>query len=164
MSAAGALASLTKGFTPEQLLMMKDQNHDAEVYTVSVIFSVLAILAVAVRVSSRHMKSVAFGIDDALVVIAMVCSNLSTYFHSSHADFCTKIIFLAQTVFICVGMSLELSLLLKILILLPRCTSIWAWQTPMGTTACAVRRIREGTSRLVFSHLGVSDCYEVHTY
>ncbi|MCJ1279146.1 hypothetical protein MMC21_006970 [Puttea exsequens] len=87
MSAAGALASLTKGFTPEQLLMMKDQNHDAEVYTVSVIFSVLAILAVAVRVSSRHMKSVAFGIDDALVVIAMI-------------------IFLAQTVFICVGVHL----------------------------------------------------------
>jgi len=69
---ASAIAQLTAGFTPNQLLHLQEQNHDAEVYTCAIVFSVLTILAVTVRVTSRHMKSVAVGIDDVLVMVALV--------------------------------------------------------------------------------------------
>ncbi|KAL9105821.1 MAG: hypothetical protein Q9227_009077 [Pyrenula ochraceoflavens] len=65
---ASALASLTAGLTPAQLAALSDQNHDAEVYTVASIFSALAVIAVLIRVTSRHMKKVAFGLDDGLIV------------------------------------------------------------------------------------------------
>ena len=69
---ASAIASLTAGLTPQQLEVVKDQNHDSEVYAYAAVFSILAILAVIVRVTSRHMKKVAIGIDDALVFVALV--------------------------------------------------------------------------------------------
>lgn len=69
---ASAITSLTAGLTPQQLEVLKDQNHDTEVYAYAAVFSVLAILAVMVRVTSRHMKKVAVGIDDVLVFIALV--------------------------------------------------------------------------------------------
>ena len=67
------LAELTKGLTPEQLAASETQNHDAEFYTISSVFTALATIAVIMRVSSRHMKKVAVGVDDILVVIALVC-------------------------------------------------------------------------------------------
>ena len=69
---ASVIASLIAGLTPQQLDLLKDQNHGIEVYTCAAVFSILAVLAVIVRVTSRHMKKVAVGIDDVLVVIAMV--------------------------------------------------------------------------------------------
>ncbi len=72
---ASAVAQLTAGLTPAQLLVLQDQNHDAEVYTYAIVFSVLTIFAVVVRVTSRHMKSVAVGIDDVLVMIALVITR-----------------------------------------------------------------------------------------
>lgn len=72
-------ASLTAGLSPEQLLALKDQNHDAEVYICAVVFTVLAIMAVVVRVTSRHMKNVAVGVDDILVILALVWKHFSPY-------------------------------------------------------------------------------------
>ena len=69
---ASAVASLTAGLTPEQLEVLENQNHDTEVYALAAVFSVLAIFAVIVRVTSRHMKKVAVGIDDVLVFVALV--------------------------------------------------------------------------------------------
>ena len=69
---ASAIASLTAGLTPQQLELLEKQNHDTEVYALAAVFSILAILAVIVRVTSRHMKKVAVGIDDVLVFIALV--------------------------------------------------------------------------------------------
>ena len=69
---ASAITSLTAGLTPQQIEVLKDQNHDTEVYACAAIFSILAILAVTVRVTSRHMKKVAIGIDDVLVFAALV--------------------------------------------------------------------------------------------
>ena len=69
---ASAIASLTAGLTPQQVEVLKDQNHDTEVYAYVAVFSILAILAVTVRVTSRHMKKVAVGIDDVLVFTALV--------------------------------------------------------------------------------------------
>ena len=69
---ASAIASLTAGLTPEQIEVLENQNHDTEVYALAAVFSILAILAVIVRVTSRHMKKVAVGIDDVLVFIALV--------------------------------------------------------------------------------------------
>ena len=69
---ASATASLTAGLTPQQLEVLKNQNHDTEVYALAAVFSILAIFAVIVRVTSRHMKKVAVGIDDVLVFIALV--------------------------------------------------------------------------------------------
>ena len=66
------MASLTAGLTPQQLEVLEDQNHDTEVYVLAAVFSILAIFAVIVRVTSRHMKKVAVGIDDVLVFIALV--------------------------------------------------------------------------------------------
>ena len=69
---ASAIATLTSGLTPQQLEVLEDQNHDTEVYGFAAVFSSLAIFAVIVRVTSRHMKKVAVGIDDVLVFIALV--------------------------------------------------------------------------------------------
>lgn len=66
------LATLTAGLTPEQLFALQNENHDVEVYTCAAVFSALAILAVIMRVTSRHMKKVAFGVDDVLILLAMV--------------------------------------------------------------------------------------------
>jgi hypothetical protein len=74
---ASVIASLIAGLTPQQLDLLKDQNHDTEVYTRAAVFSILAIFAVTVRVTSRHMKKVAVGIDDVLVIIAMVIAPTS---------------------------------------------------------------------------------------
>ena len=76
---SAAVAQLTAGLTPEQLLELKDENHDTEVYTCAAVFSALAIFAVMLRVTSRHMKKVAFGVDDALITAALVnpLSNMS---------------------------------------------------------------------------------------
>ena len=76
MSSADVIKKLTAGMTPAQLAASKDENHDVEVYTVAIVFSALATLAVIMRVGSRHMKKVAFGVDDALVLIALVRSKL----------------------------------------------------------------------------------------
>ena len=67
-----SIASQIAGLTPEQLLVLKNENHDVKVYTYAVVFIVLTILAVLVRVTSRQMKDVAFGIDDGLIVLALV--------------------------------------------------------------------------------------------
>lgn len=67
-----SLASLTAGLSPEQLILLKDQNHDVQVYTYAIVFTVLTIIAVIVRVTSRHMKKVAVGIEDVLIIIALV--------------------------------------------------------------------------------------------
>ncbi len=73
---ASALAQLTAGLTPEELLLLKDQNHDTEVYACAIVFTILTFIAVFVRVTSRHMKKVAFGIEDVLVILALVSSRL----------------------------------------------------------------------------------------
>lgn len=90
MSASAALAQLTAGLTPQQLAELKDQNHDAEVYTCAAVFSALAIIAVILRVTSRHMKKVAFGIDDALITAALVspCINMMFSPTMRKEDFC----------------------------------------------------------------------------
>ena len=67
-----SLASLTAGLSPEQLVLLKDQNHDVQVYTYAIVFTILTIIAVIVRVTSRHMKKVAVGIDDVLIILALV--------------------------------------------------------------------------------------------
>ncbi|MCJ1403436.1 hypothetical protein MMC11_006659 [Xylographa trunciseda] len=81
---SSSIASLTAGLTPQQILALQGQNHDVEVYTCAIVFSVLSILAVAMRVTSRHMKRFALEIDDVLVMFALVIS-------------------LAQTIYICIG-------------------------------------------------------------
>ena len=72
-----AIASLTAGLTPDQVHTLEKQNHDVEIYTCSIVFSILAILAVAVRVTSRHMKKVAIGVDDIFIMAALVCPSSS---------------------------------------------------------------------------------------
>ena len=63
---------MTASLTPEQLLALKKQNHNTEIYTCSIVFSILTIVAVVLRVTSKHMKKVAVGIDDVLVAAALV--------------------------------------------------------------------------------------------
>ncbi len=67
-----AISSLTAGLTPAQILTLKGQNHDTEIFTCAAVFSALALFAVVVRVTSKHMKSVTVGIDDVMVVVALV--------------------------------------------------------------------------------------------
>jgi uncharacterized membrane protein len=75
---ASAIDELTEGLTPQELLLLKDQNHDTLLYTCAIVFTIVTVAAVFVRATSRHMKKVAFGIDDALIVIALVSNPLST--------------------------------------------------------------------------------------
>ena len=71
-SATAAIAQLTEGLSPQQIADERDQNHDVEVYIYAGVFSALTIAAVIMRVTSRHMKKVTFGIDDGLIVAALV--------------------------------------------------------------------------------------------
>lgn len=74
-----SIASLTAGLSPEQLLILKDQNHDVQVYVYATVFTILTIIAVVVRVTSRHMENVAVGVDDVLVILALVGKRLCYY-------------------------------------------------------------------------------------
>lgn len=51
-----------------------DANHDAQLLTVIIVFTFLAIAAVILRLISRRLKKVAIGIDDILVVFGLVIS------------------------------------------------------------------------------------------
>ena len=84
---ASPITSLTAGLTPQQLAVLKDQNHDTEVYACAAVFSILAIFAVIVRVTSRHMKKVAVGIDDVLVFIALVSIPTTLGLNNKHIIF-----------------------------------------------------------------------------
>jgi hypothetical protein len=75
---ASALAPLTAGLSPQELVLLKHQNHDTLIYTCAIVFSVLTFVAVFVRVTSRHMKNVTVGIDDVLIIVALVSSPLFT--------------------------------------------------------------------------------------
>lgn len=81
-----AIASLTAGLTPDQVHTLEKQNHDVEIYACSIAFSTLAVLAVAVRVTSRHMKKVAIGFDDILIIAALVCPSSSLASISNEAN------------------------------------------------------------------------------
>lgn len=72
-----SVASLTTVLSPEQLLLLKNQDHDAQVYTYAIVFTALTIIAVIMRVTSRHMKRVAVGVDDVLITLALVGRNTS---------------------------------------------------------------------------------------
>ena len=74
-----SIASLTAGLSPEQLLLLKDENHDTQVYVYATVFTVLTIIATVMRVTSRHMKKVAVGIDDVLIILALVGNPLFHY-------------------------------------------------------------------------------------
>ena len=67
-----SVASLTADLSPEQLLLLKDENHDTQVYAWAIVFTILTIIATVMRVTSRHMKKVAVGIDDVLIILALV--------------------------------------------------------------------------------------------
>ena len=67
-----SVASLTAALSPQQLLLLKDENHDTQVYVYAIVFTILTIIATVMRVTSRHMKKVAVGIDDVLVILALV--------------------------------------------------------------------------------------------
>ena len=47
-------------------------NHDAELLSVIIVFSFLAIAAVNLRLISRRLKEVAIGLDDMLIVSGLV--------------------------------------------------------------------------------------------
>lgn len=72
---SSGIVPLPPGLSQKEAISLKDQNHDTEVYTCAVVFSALATLAVAIRVTSRHMKKVAIGTDDVLIVAALVCTS-----------------------------------------------------------------------------------------
>ena len=74
-----SVAPLTAGLSPEQLLLLKDENHDTQVYVVAIVFTILTIIATLMRVTSRHMKKVAVGIDDVLIILALVRKPLLCY-------------------------------------------------------------------------------------
>ena len=74
-----SIASLTAALSPEQLLLLRDENHDTQVYVVATVFTILTIIATVMRVTSRHMKKVAVGIDDVLIIFALVRKPLFCY-------------------------------------------------------------------------------------
>lgn len=80
-----SVASLTVGLSPQQLLLLKDENHDTQVYVYAIVFTILTIIATVMRVTSRHMKKVAVGIDDVLIILALVRYPLFHYKARSNA-------------------------------------------------------------------------------
>ena len=66
------LESPLQDLTPEQLAILSAENHDVEIYTIAGVSSALTVLAVVMRLTSRRMIKVNFGIDDGLIVAALV--------------------------------------------------------------------------------------------
>ncbi|KAL9051640.1 MAG: hypothetical protein Q9206_004628 [Seirophora lacunosa] len=66
------MASGPADMTPQQYAVLEAENHDAEILSVVIVFSILAVLATLLRVTSRHMKKVAVGADDVLIVVGLV--------------------------------------------------------------------------------------------
>lgn len=66
------MASSLASITPEQYAMLKAENHDAEIYSVVIVFTTLAVIATVLRITSRHMKNVAIGADDILIMIGLI--------------------------------------------------------------------------------------------
>lgn len=58
--------------TPELYAVLKAEKHDAEILPVVIGFATLPVVATVLRVTSRHMKNVALGVDDVLILIGMV--------------------------------------------------------------------------------------------
>lgn len=79
---ASKIASLTEGLSPQEIAQERTENHDGPMYVCAVVFTVLAIFSVVVRVTSRHMKKVAVGLDDYLVIFALVrfCLCMKPFF------------------------------------------------------------------------------------
>ena len=70
--------SLPTALSPEQLTVLKEQNHDAEIIIVAVVFSVLSICSMALRLTSRHMKNNAIEVDDLLMLFALTIALAET--------------------------------------------------------------------------------------
>ncbi|KAL9010301.1 MAG: hypothetical protein Q9173_004755 [Seirophora scorigena] len=66
------MASGLADMTPQQYAVLEAENHDAEILSVVIVFTILAVLATLLRVTSRHMKKVAVGADDVLIVVGLV--------------------------------------------------------------------------------------------
>ena len=65
------------------------ENHDAELYAVTIIFTVLAVTAAVLRIISTRMRRTPLGIDDYLVLLALVWfplifSNPKNEVHSTY--------------------------------------------------------------------------------
>lgn len=60
--------------TPEELDILRNENHDAEVITIVAVFTTLALIATILRLTSRHLKQVAVGIDDLLIIVGLIIS------------------------------------------------------------------------------------------
>lgn len=56
-------------------LVLSDENHDAEIISISTIFVFLSLLEVIARLASRRIKHVPFAVDDWLLVAAWVESH-----------------------------------------------------------------------------------------
>jgi hypothetical protein len=63
--------------TPESL--NPNANHDAEIITTAVVFSVLAVAAIILRVVARRMKNLSLASDDYILMIAWVCALKSEH-------------------------------------------------------------------------------------
>ncbi|KAI4086369.1 MAG: hypothetical protein LQ344_007594 [Seirophora lacunosa] len=66
------MASGPADMTPQHYAVLEAENHDAEILSVVIVFTILAVLATLLRVTSRHMKKVAVGADDVLIVVGLV--------------------------------------------------------------------------------------------
>lgn len=71
------MAMNIKDFTPEEIKILQKENHDVEVITIVVIFTLLSVITTVLRLTSRHMKKTAVGIDDFLIIIGLVRGSLS---------------------------------------------------------------------------------------
>lgn len=59
--------------SPAQIAILETENNDKKIYVYVIIFTVLAVFATAIRVTSRHTKKKALiGLDDILVMAALV--------------------------------------------------------------------------------------------
>lgn len=60
---------------PTAKAMDLNANHDAEIIGVVVAFTVLTLFAFTLRAISRRMKRIAFGLEDVLLTLALVCTS-----------------------------------------------------------------------------------------
>lgn len=74
-----SLASLPAGMSLRQLLLLKDENHDTQVYVYAILFTILTIITTDMRVTARHLKKVAVGIDSVLIILSLVGYPLFHY-------------------------------------------------------------------------------------
>lgn len=72
------MAPSTATPSPAEIALLERQTNDTKIFVFVIIFTVLAVSATTIRVTSRYAKKALIGLDDILVIVALVIIHPDT--------------------------------------------------------------------------------------